>query len=317
MSVKRDRRNAFNPETSTIIAMAGTPTPAELRQQAIKDAKKEYHRSGWKAKGYLALAMVVVLVLLYAGYVYSQPVLYGSAMAAFLGAIVLFLVAYYVPQDLTDPPARSTERLRQFLRDDEMYPSLARLQFFIWTAIVIFAFAWITFIRIFSGVPAFIGPGEITPNLLAVMGISTGSTIASAGIESYRDTKPKTKGAAPTGGAPAPAAPAPPPVAPPPAPTPPPIPPPPEGGKSPWGSMLCERAPPENLMRPSLGRFQMLGWTVISVGIYIFILSSAVYQVWVHGDPGKLTLPDLDTTLVVLMGISHVGYNTSKYVSIS
>lgn len=115
---------------------------------------------------------------------------------------------------------RSGDRLKQFLRDDKLFPRLARLQFFIWTAIVIFEFAWVTLIRIFSGIPPFISPGEITPNLLAVMGIGTGSTVASAGIESLRPSKngkegsdrgttapPAAPGGAAAGPTPAPGAP--------------------------------------------------------------------------------------------------------------
>jgi hypothetical protein len=91
----------------------------------------------------------------------------------------------------------------------------------------------------------------------------------------------------------------------------------------------------EESKKPSLTRFQMFGWTWIGILIYIAILFSTVsttlmdmqiarmYQqlqpneveyTRLHCDNPlrKLTLPDIDPTLVILMGLSQGGYLGGK-----
>jgi hypothetical protein len=59
----------------------------------------------------------------------------------------------------------------------------------------------------------------------------------------------------------------------------------------------------------------MLGWTIVSIGIYAVIIYVEIHNTWVSGSAGALTLPDLDPTLLVLMGISQSGYLGAKYVT--
>lgn len=232
----------------------------------------------------LTLALVV-LPLLVGGIEYKKPILSAAAVAVAVGAIVLFLTAYFVPKS----EGKSSELLLQFLRDDG-YPSLSRLQFFLWTSIIVFAFTWIAFIRLFNGVaplPASFS-ASFPANLLAVMGISTASAVASSQVQYPAGQAPTCVG----------------------------------GKASPWeqlwGTMLQEPRKSNGAWTwaASLGRFQMLGWTVVSIGIYLTVLGNAVYHVWTHGSVASLSLPDIDTALLVLMGISHVGYVGSKYSSV-
>jgi hypothetical protein len=62
---------------------------------------------------------------------------------------------------------------------------------------------------------------------------------------------------------------------------------------------------------PELAKIQMIGFTLISLGIF---LSSLAHQV--VSSPVVTTLPDIDSSLLVLMGISQGGYLGKKLVTI-
>jgi hypothetical protein len=69
-------------------------------------------------------------------------------------------------------------------------------------------------------------------------------------------------------------------------------------------SMLQENSKTE------LTRIQMFAWTLISIFIYLILLYSTVLSNL--GIPQNLVLPDIDTNLVVLMGISQGAYLGGK-----
>ena len=231
-----------------------------------------------------AIALLIAFAIGYSGFVFwPRPIIAATGLAIAFGAVFLFLLAILVPRK-TDFAKSGTgkpivELLLRFLRDDHGCPSLARLQLFSWTALVIFVFAWITLIRILSGVPAF--SGSFPPNLLGILTISTGSAVVASHIETKSPPSDTTIFDQLRG----------------------------------WSSLLDEVASDEKTVVPSLARFQMLGWTVISIGIYVVIIFLEVYHVWIGGAAGALTLPDLDPTLLVLMGISQSGYLGAKYVT--
>jgi len=230
----------------------------------------------WRAKrvaaGLYGLALFVAFVLGYVGlFLWPKPIIVATGVAIGLGATFLFLVAVIVSED-------RGELLRRFLRDDAGAPSLARLQFVSWTALVIFVFGWITLIRVFSGVAAF--SGSFPANLLGILIISTGATVTAQQIEA---------------GAPLPQA-----VL--------------EKLKT-WSSLLNEVTNDKKDVHPSLARFQMLGWTVVSIGIYVGIVFVEVHGAWVSGSAGSLASHHLDPTLLVLMGMSQSGYLAAKYVT--
>jgi hypothetical protein len=62
---------------------------------------------------------------------------------------------------------------------------------------------------------------------------------------------------------------------------------------------------PENL---SLMKFQMFGWTIIAIFIYVYLFLG-------HLDANMATLPTLDPNIAVLTGISQAGYLGGKGVS--
>jgi hypothetical protein len=61
---------------------------------------------------------------------------------------------------------------------------------------------------------------------------------------------------------------------------------------------------------PDLSKIQMLGFTFVAVGIFI---ASVVHQI--ASTPPITALPDIDTSLLVLMGLSQGGYVAKKIVS--
>lgn len=77
----------------------------------------------------------------------------------------------------------------------------------------------------------------------------------------------------------------------------------------PFGTMLMENG------KPSLGRLQMSLWTLISVLVYLFILASTLLASMT--DSSMLVVPDIDITLVVLMGLSQGAYLGGKLVLVA
>jgi len=275
--------------TGSLLMAASGAAAAAADDKAKADAKK-YAGARWLAGGLFAAALVLSLILIVTGWQYSKPIISAAGLAIAIGSAVLFLAAILVDKDANYP----SELLMQFLRDDKEFPSLSRLQFFAWTSVVIFTFAWITFIRTFSGVPPF--PGAIPDNVLAIMGISTGAALASTQVEKLNPASPTRKQM--------------------------------EDNTQwfDWGTLVDEFTedttdkdadPKPWNMRPSLGRFQMLAWTIISIGVYVAILLQSVYKVWIGGGAGTLAVPDLDSTLVVLMGLSQAGFVGSKAIALT
>lgn len=245
------------------------PTPAE---------KESRDHAVYGAIGLYVFALLVAGGIGYGGYIgifgWPRTIVAATGVTIGLGATFLFLAAVVATPNWDHPQ----ELLLRFLRDDDWAPSLARLQFFSWSALVLFAFAWITIIRIFSGVPAF--SGSFPPNVLGILTISTGSTVVASQIETGapppKEVVAKLQG---------------------------------------WRSLLDEVSSNRKDVHPSLARFQMLGWTIISIGIYAVIIFVEVHHVWISGSAAALSLPDLDPTLLVLMGISQSGYLGAKYVT--
>jgi hypothetical protein len=62
--------------------------------------------------------------------------------------------------------------------------------------------------------------------------------------------------------------------------------------------------------RPDLAKIQMMGFTIVTIGIF---LATVIHQI--VSRPGVTSLPEIDTFLVVLMGISQGGYLGKKLVT--
>lgn len=62
---------------------------------------------------------------------------------------------------------------------------------------------------------------------------------------------------------------------------------------------------------PELAKIQMIAFTLLAVGIF---LTTVFHEI--HAHPGQGGLPNIDSSLLVLMGISQGGYLGKKLVSI-
>lgn len=192
-----------------------------------------------------------------------------------ISALVLVLIVF-VARTVLKRGDKNTSFL-DILRDSDWYPSLAILQFFVWTLVIIFAFFGVYLIRVFNGVSE--PPTEIPLSLLALMGISVVTPVVSGGISSIKYKTNDSKKAK-------------------------------EKGKSArFSSMLQEKG------KPTLTRFQMFGWTWIGITVYLIILFSNVTENVDNGNFEELILPDIDPTLVFLMGMSQAAYLGGKIVT--
>lgn len=111
-------------------------------------------------------------------------------------------------------------------------------------------------------------PPAIPGGLMALMGLSVGVPLVSKGISEYKKFKPRLEG---------------------------------EIYEEPrYASMLEEEG------RPSLLRFQMFFWTLASLVVYSWSFVNTVLVPLPEG--GMPGLPDVDPTLLFLMGLSQTGY---------
>ncbi|WFN34272.1 hypothetical protein L1S32_10555 [Methanogenium sp. S4BF] len=77
-----------------------------------------------------------------------------------------------------------------------------------------------------------------------------------------------------------------------------------------------ENLPPFGMMlktkgKIALNRFQMFLWTIVGVVLYLSVVVGTVTD---GGDAALLSLPDIDPTLVYLMGLSQTGYLGGRLV---
>ena len=172
----------------------------------------------------------------------------------------------------------------EMIKDKNYRPSLSLFQFFLWTLVISFGFLSIYFIRIIEG--AYDSPilGELPVSILVLMGISTAVPVIRQRMTSNM-----------------------PPIVP-------------TLKKSEQKSALQEFSSIlQETGKPTLPRFQMFIWTFIGIIIYLTILFSSVNDL--TNTPidelenqckdnryDCLRFPDIDPSLIVLMGLSQGAY---------
>jgi hypothetical protein len=158
-------------------------------------------------------------------------------------------------------------------------PSTSKLQWLVWIVAIVFAYVVLWVARAEGGNYAALS--NVPTNLLAVLGFSTGTAVAAKGITSGQVNSKKVAkptAAAATAGT--------------------------GGGAAPGGIFMDDSGAPE------LAKIQIVGFTTIAVGIF---LATVIHQL--HTNPVNTSLPDIDSSLLVLMGISQGGYLGKKLVS--
>jgi hypothetical protein len=197
--------------------------------------------------------------------------------------------------------------LSEAIKSIDEFPSLANLQVFMWSVIIVFAFLTVYLVRVSGGV--FDPPAGILPeNILKILGISAVVPAASLGLNSY---KYGTAHAAYIDSIAVPLASSP------------------TARRfralytvySDWSSILLEGG------SSSITRLQMFVWTWIGIFIYLTVFFGYLYTLTLPDPPppppppplpnpyNEVSLPDIDPTLVVLMGISQGSFVAGKVVS--
>lgn len=180
-------------------------------------------------------------------------------------------------------------------------PSTSKLQFFLWTIVVLFTA--IVFCSVKLQKDMLLWNGNIPSNLLLAMGFSIITATAAKGITtSYINTgqlnkpeansssgasidKSNNMGAGMKTG---------------------------EPRTGSWDAVFKD-----DDGYPDLSKMQMLAWTFIAIGIYLVTVLKVVRMIVAPNavDPGSIGFPDIDPALMVLMGLGQGAYLGKKLVT--
>jgi len=174
--------------------------------------------------------------------------------------------------------------------------STSKFQWLLWLVVVLFAYVVLWVLRARQG--DFIALPDIPVNVMVLLGISTGTAAIAKGIAVGNERRRLQAAAAPMAVAPT-------------------------GGLV---SMPPPRVPPVRLAPPAgstqgilvddstnapdLAKVQMIGFTFVALAIF---LATLIHQI--AANPPVVALPNVDASLLVLMGISQGGYLAKKLVS--
>lgn len=155
-------------------------------------------------------------------------------------------------------------------------PSTSKLQWFVWLVVIIYAYALLWSVRALGG--NYSALSHVPTNLLAVLGFSGGTMVAAKGITSSQVSSKQVAKRSKSAAVGAVATP---------------------------GGILADDSG-----EPELAKIQIVGFTIIAVGIF---LATVVHQLRMN--PVQTSLPNIDSSLLVLMGISHGAYLGKKLVT--
>jgi hypothetical protein len=165
---------------------------------------------------------------------------------------------------------------RELVNGFDGFGSTSKLQWFLWLVVVIFAYFALWVLRAEQSDLSALS--KVPVNVLTVLGFSTGTAAAAKGITSgYVQTGKVSKPGPPQVGATA---------------------------ANTGGIFQDDSGAPE------LAKVQMMGFTIIAIGIF---LATVIHQI--ATDDISAGLPDIDSSLLVLMGISQGGYLGKKLVT--
>jgi hypothetical protein len=165
---------------------------------------------------------------------------------------------------------------RELVNGFDGFASTSKLQWFLWLVVIIFAYTALWVLR--AEQSDWSALNKIPVNVLTVLGFSTGTAAAAKGITSgYVQTAKVTKPGPPQVGATA---------------------------ANTGGIFQDDSGAPE------LAKIQMMGFTIIAIGIF---LATVIHQIVT--DDISAGVPDIDSSLLVLMGISQGGYLGKKLVT--
>ena len=165
---------------------------------------------------------------------------------------------------------------RELVNGFDGFGSTSKLQWFLWLVVIIFAYTALWVLR--AEQSDWSALNKIPVNVLTVLGFSTGTAAVAKGITSgYVQTAKVTKPGPPQVGATA---------------------------ANTGGIFQDDSGAPE------LAKIQMMAFTIIAIGIF---LATVIHQIVT--DDISAGVPDIDSSLLVLMGISQGGYLGKKLVT--
>lgn len=166
-------------------------------------------------------------------------------------------------------------RLKYLFNGFDGFGSTSKLQWLLWLIVILFGYVALWVLRAWQGDYAALS--DIPVNILTVLGFSTATAAAAKGITAaYVQTGKVTKTGVPANPTPA----------------------------TTGGIFQDDSGGPE------LAKIQMMAFTIIAIGIF---LATVIHQIAI-GDI-KDGLPNIDSSLLVLMGISQGGYLGKKLVT--
>jgi hypothetical protein len=158
--------------------------------------------------------------------------------------------------------------------------SLSKFQYWLWILVIVFGLVWVWVQRIILSDNVVSPVNDLPENVLGILLLSTGASLGAKNLTTARvrdDSMPKSR----------------------------------------LPEMASTRERLSYLLAdddgfPELSKLQMFLFTLVSVVFFVTTLAQSAYNV---EGVNELKLPDLDTGLLVLMGISTSGYLGKKFVT--
>jgi hypothetical protein len=155
-------------------------------------------------------------------------------------------------------------------------PSTSKAQLAAWTAVVVFSYLALYAVRIRMG--DFAALPSVPQNVLIALGISGATAVAAKAIAVNAAANPVTNAL-------------------------------PNATETPDGQGQLSSNSSGILLddsgKPDIGKVQVVIWTIIALGVYLVTVGHAIHK-------GTPDLPDIDTTLMILMGLGHSIYIGKK-----
>lgn len=192
----------------------------------------------------------------------------GWALIAGFGALLFLCVVYWVMS------GEGGNNPLEIVTGADGRPSTSKLQIFVWTIVVVFAYVALQVHRFSFGFYNGL-PNGIPQNVAIALGLSATTWVTAKAITSSQDKNGTVnKNHRPAAGI---------------------------------GAIFQDDAG-----YPDLGKVQLLVWTVIALAVF---LTQVIHQL--HVQPTKDTggMPDIDNTLMILMGLGQGAYLGKKLVT--
>lgn len=209
-----------------------------------------------------------------------------AALALFIASVVVFAITIA----FAFAARRNNAKFWDLIREKDWYASLSRFQL-LWFWIIGFSFLGVFVIRRIGGEPAF---PSLPDNVLLLLGVVAAPAVASSAYNAQKLQQVIRKynlSVAQLAARP--------------------------NSLPRLSTMLMEKVtddPNDPTMKPTTTRFQMFAWTFIAIIIYLVIFFSTISSK-LSNIEDLTSVPDINLTLVTLMGLSQGVYVAGKFAN--